>query len=767
MIKGRMILVCDPNELWNTNIESSFDFVCLYLDKKVVLTAGKRDGKAVVRLDRRHVSEIDRSKLHHVTNGPYKGLVINKKSHCLENGDPAEARLEFLAFLVNKEHNNEPVQDFWTLRFWFRGKPDGITKKRTFSQYFQDLMSPDDFPKNYMCFMKKAMVLMKTYLLIKRVELEVEQVTKVQSPEATPPIKSFVSLFTPDIYQYNFVPEISMTTKTFLTFMIKAKCDAHIALSATYGELHKKTIEIVIGAENNSKSMIKDGVEGSVRADALTANVLSGNELRYFWISWGSNKIEVGRGAHYGEGKFLEWYLPENKRFGISSLAVATDNSSHGQFEFAELMEVETDYSKKAKKSRMKRQIMWLAKKQRILHCMEDVYPNTLSVQDLLQQQAGGNVDAGTLVMMMKELEKSQHVREVEVGRWLRVQHEIHYGSGHEMKLVKDLPQLTGREQPTIAIVTSLYCEKLAVDAMIDDKTTFVKYKTEVRRSFVGESQVYTVGTIGRFKVVSTKLSRHPTSNQSARISAENTITRILGSFNKVEHVLLVGVASGVPNWGNCSKHVRPGDVVVSMTTERLDPMYVHCAKIDNESRDKSYIYSTRSFTCRNKTLQNVAMSLESIVKTEWRKPRPWDLFIEEGLVALDKQETSFKRPNNDKILRIMKNDDGTEVLYEHPISLNKPDLRLEVPNICFGAIGSGRLITRTQSVRGNFAAYHNVKAFDLDFEAVLESLDGNRNESFLVIRGISDYKDGSTRDWQPYSALTAAAYMKALIMAL
>ena len=47
------------------------------------------------------------------------------------------------------------------------------------------------------------------------------------------------------------------------------------------------------------------------------------------------------------------------------------------------------------------------------------------------------------------------------------------------MKLVKDIPQLTGKEQPTIAIITSLYCEKLAVDAMIDDKITFVKYKTE------------------------------------------------------------------------------------------------------------------------------------------------------------------------------------------------------------------------------------------------------------------------------------------------
>jgi hypothetical protein len=48
-----------------------------------------------------------------------------------------------------------------------------------------------------------------------------------------------------------------------------------------------------------------------------------------------------------------------------------------------------------------------------------------------------------------------------------------------EVKIVKSMPRLTGYDQPTIAVITSLYCEKLAVDALIDDKTTFVKYKAE------------------------------------------------------------------------------------------------------------------------------------------------------------------------------------------------------------------------------------------------------------------------------------------------
>ena len=41
------------------------------------------------------------------------------------------------------------------------------------------------------------------------------------------------------------------------------------------------------------------------------------------------------------------------------------------------------------------------------------------------------------------------------------------------------MPRLTGYDQPNIAVITSLYCEKLAVDALIDDKTTFINYKAE------------------------------------------------------------------------------------------------------------------------------------------------------------------------------------------------------------------------------------------------------------------------------------------------
>ena len=48
-----------------------------------------------------------------------------------------------------------------------------------------------------------------------------------------------------------------------------------------------------------------------------------------------------------------------------------------------------------------------------------------------------------------------------------------------EVKIVKQMPIQTSGSRPTVAIITSKYYEKLAVDAMMTEKTTFVKYKTE------------------------------------------------------------------------------------------------------------------------------------------------------------------------------------------------------------------------------------------------------------------------------------------------
>ena len=53
-----------------------------------------------------------------------------------------------------------------------------------------------------------------------------------------------------------------------------------------------------------------------------------------------------------------------------------------------------------------------------------------------------------------------------------------------EVKVVKNVTaqmaaSSDGNKRPTVAVITSKYYEKLAVDAMMTNKTTFVRYKTE------------------------------------------------------------------------------------------------------------------------------------------------------------------------------------------------------------------------------------------------------------------------------------------------
>lgn len=86
-------------------------------------------------------------------------------------------------------------------------------------------------------------------------------------------------------------------------------------------------------------------------------------------------------------------------------------------------------------------------------------------------------------------------------------------------------------------------------------------------------------------------------------------------------------------------------------------------------------------------------------------------------------------------------------------------------PRLHLAPIASGRQVVKDDRLRQQFAAQVGALAFDCEFDSVIESILGNCKDSFICIRGISDYKDGTRRkEWQPYAALAAASVMKAII---
>ena len=87
--------------------------------------------------------------------------------------------------------------------------------------------------------------------------------------------------------------------------------------------------------------------------------------------------------------------------------------------------------------------------------------------------------------------------------------------------------------------------------------------------------------------------------------------------------------------------------------------------------------------------------------------------------------------------------------------------------NVRFGQIASGKHVAKDGKLRKISGHSYGVREYDAEADAVLEALEGNRSEIFLIIRGIADYTDWSRKEWQPYSSMAAAAYMKTLIMYL
>lgn len=500
---------------------------------------------------------------------------------------------------------------------------------------------------------------------------------------------------------------------------------------------------------------------------------------------------------------------------------------------------------------------------QKVLDIIESSYPNPISVKDICSTTQS---EEQLVKQFLDELAQKEKISTTDDGQHFTRTTEP--TSDTKIQLVKQMPRVVKAKQPVIAIITSQYCEKLAVDAMISDKETFVRYRLTTANSNDGSGDstsanyVYTLGNIGDHRVVSTKLTSIGRS-RGALIAAGNATTRLLGTFPEIEYVFLVGCGGGVVNYTDFSSHVRLGDVVISHlpttdqesvittgTREKVstksvssnDYVYVHCkAKTQQKSNtsgggpgsanlpvsfsihnnlkkasangDSSSIKDARWFEQQQQQVQQQAhdstvpnskqgnteeaktatkqleyedchfrlwrptsLDLQELTIRLWTqglltpKYRIWEYYIEQGVKLLKQQDIDASRPKpeTDKLYMSIGQKDTIEV--NHPEAAeDEMDLRREGQPMChFGPIGSGLPTATNESLRQRMISEFGLRAFDCEFDPVVESIYGNCKESYIMIRGISDYKDGRKRkEWQQYSALVAAAFMKSIIINL
>uniref|UniRef100_A0A2C9H7I2 Winged helix-turn-helix domain-containing protein n=1 Tax=Anopheles quadriannulatus TaxID=34691 RepID=A0A2C9H7I2_ANOQN len=427
---------------------------------------------------------------------------------------------------------------------------------------------------------------------------------------------------------------------------------------------------------------------------------------------------------------------------------------------------------------------------EKILELIEQAYPNPIAPEDLAKDHGWEEEEVLAIMLVLKE---RGLIKSMEYNAFTRIHHD-----DQAIKIVKQMPTIASNKQPTIAIITAQYCEKLAVDAMLENKETFVRYTTvgtatsdrptnddtaerhrHRRKNRFGESNVYTLGNIGAHRIVSTKLPSVG-STREAMTAAGNTTTRLLGTFQKVDYVFIVGVAGGIPHYTDYRRHVRLGDVVIAAAA--------HEPALTNGNGPKPYCYVYSGGQSEVKRYYPADDGLQAIGRTLVQNDdgkKPWLQYVQEGLQQLSGRgghaEHDFARPapNTDKLYMNIGNKNVIEVA--HPIAQpsgegdggDDTDASGGGPaphqtRLHAGPIGSGYELVRSDSARTEYAQAYQLLATDSEMNSVLDSIVGNCRDSFILVKGIADYKDGTTsRKWQNYASLAAAAVMKTIVCAM
>ena len=226
--------------------------------------------------------------------------------------------------------------------------------------------------------------------------------------------------------------------------------------------------------------------------------------------------------------------------------------------------------------------------------------------------------------------------------------------------------------------------------------------------------------------------------------------------------MFIVGVGGSVPHFTDYYKHTRLGDVVISKV-DSSGNIYYYCDKILQDPKDGSIEYHTKKYHPKDLFLQRV---IEQIQETQERRSfNPWEKYIYEGLDLLSTQEADYNRPPAETDRLTMMFGEGNVIEMQHPEKPEGFEERIGMPRIHYGMMGSGKRIVYAEDLRLDFAQRYGLTVIDTEFDQVLESIIGSVKESFMFIRGIADYKDGSSKpEWQPYAALVAAAVMKSII---
>jgi nucleoside phosphorylase/tetratricopeptide (TPR) repeat protein len=290
---------------------------------------------------------------------------------------------------------------------------------------------------------------------------------------------------------------------------------------------------------------------------------------------------------------------------------------------------------------------------------------------------------------------------------------------------------------PTVGIITALPHETSAIRAVLGAPPP-------VRIAGPGAGKSYWMAEIqsangGTHRVVVAQAVIM--GNNSAAIRA----SQLLEHYPDVESIIMCGIAGGIPHPSKPGDHVRLGDIVVSNQRGVVQYDFV---KRTIKGKANHVVEEDRA--APRPPSAELLESVQTLVSNAHLGDRPWEKWLADGLDRL-----KWKRPESPDVLL------GPSGPVEHP---RDPDRTAGQPRVFLGPIASANTLLKDPVKRDVLRDKFGVKAVEMEGSGIADAT-WNRGIGYLVVRGVCDYCDSAKSDvWQNYAAMTAAAYVRALL---
>ncbi|KAL0260711.1 hypothetical protein SLS55_004401 [Diplodia seriata] len=323
--------------------------------------------------------------------------------------------------------------------------------------------------------------------------------------------------------------------------------------------------------------------------------------------------------------------------------------------------------------------------------------------------------------------------------------------------MASTMKRLRSRDLYTVGWIAALSLELTAALSMLDEEHG----APEDFRQGPRDSNVYVWGKIAGHNIVVAFLK----AGEYGLVSAATTASTLLSAFPNIKFGLMVGIGAGVPQPQN-KPDIRLGDVVIGQPDGQTGGVYQYdLRKAKTQLNDgttegvpepKGFLNSPPGFLLKSLTLLQAR-----------HKVRRTDLAQHLSMISDDMAEPEDDEPGfvyqgfeNDRLFHPdylhVSRDTCDQCDAEQEV--RRTDRKAPGPRFHYGVIASGNTLVKDAHERNKILQQVPGRCLCLEMEAA-----GLMNDfPCMVIRGICDYADSHKNDrWQPYAAITAAAYAR------